>query len=100
MWLDFARLCPTPAPRTGTEMAENPRLCPGRRPNPQRDRLSAGGNWIRNFSSALPSVVSRVSAAAYVAVTRETAAPANRVTIESREREYRNSPLMRLELCR
>jgi hypothetical protein len=24
-------------------------------------RLSAGGNWIRNFSSALPSVVSRVS---------------------------------------
>src|SRR5215472_7106048 len=33
----------------------------GRRRNPERDRLSAGGNWIRNFSSALPSVVSRVS---------------------------------------
>ena len=32
-------------------VAEEPMVC----------RLFAGGNWIRNFSSALPSVVSRVS---------------------------------------
>ena len=41
-----------PAPEVAeASTAQEPKVC----------RLTAGGNWIRNFSSALPLVVSRVS---------------------------------------
>src|SRR6516164_7134230 len=45
----------------GRQNGRKPTFFLGQRRNPERDGLSAGGNWIRNSSSALSSVVSRIS---------------------------------------
>src|SRR6516165_1174899 len=55
-----ARLCRPRSPQTARTRG-NRGLFHERRRNPPRHGLSAGGNWIRNFSSALSLVVSRAS---------------------------------------
>src|SRR6516225_315673 len=52
---------PTTLSADGPHTRGNRGLFHERRRNPPRRGLSAGENWIRNFSSALPLVVSRVS---------------------------------------
>ena len=47
MLLGFARLCRQLPPGMVRIVAENPGFSHGPRRNPERDGLSAGGNWIR-----------------------------------------------------
>jgi len=56
--LDFAGLCRHCRPTRPATMAENLGFSRSGEGNPERDGLSAGEDWIRTFSSALPSVVS------------------------------------------
>ena len=49
--LGFARLCRQLPPGMVRIMAENPGFALERTRNPERDGLSAGGSWIRTFSS-------------------------------------------------